>query len=185
MELLTLLGIAVGLAMDALAVAVSTSIHLGRIHPRQVFRFSFHFGLFQAFMPLLGWLAGRQCLAWIQSWDHWAAFGLLTFIGLKAIREAWTDGEEGKGDPTRGWSLVFLSLATSIDALAVGLSFGLLDLAIWYPCAIIGLVTAGLTVLGMQLGQRIGLMLGRRLQVAGGLVLLAIGLKILLGDLLA
>lgn len=180
MESVAILGTAVGLAMDAFAVALATSVSLGTVSRRQVFRFAFHFGLFQAVMPTLGWLAGRVIDPYIRSWDHWAAFTLLSLVGGKAIYEAlWgTDDGPGKSDPTRGWTLVALSVATSIDAFAVGLSFAMLRIAIWYPVAVIGIVTAALTTVGMLLGGRLGGRFGKRMEIVGGLVLIAIGVMI-------
>jgi len=180
--------------MDAFAVAVATSVSLGRVTGAQVFRFAFHFGLFQAGMPLLGWLAGRGLQRYIASWDHWVAFGLLAFIGAKAIVDALRSHRERRRtvdndaagtarDPTRGWTLLALSVATSIDALAVGLSLGMLEVAIWYPALIIGVVTAGLTVVGMDLGGRISSRFGRWTELFGGLVLIGIGTKILVEHL--
>ena len=182
MGLLVILGIAVGLAMDAFAVAVAASVTLGQVSWRQVFRFAFHFGLFQAVMPLIGWVAGRSVYGTIAAWDHWAAFGLLAFIGGKAIITALRTSphEAPRGDPTRGWTLVMLSVATSIDALAVGLSLGVLQLAIWYPALIIGVVTATLTAVGMHIGSRLGARFGRWTEIVGGMVLIGIGTKILI-----
>ncbi len=183
MNTLSILGIAVGLSMDAFAVAIATSIALGSVSRRQLFRLSFHFGLFQALMPVIGWYAGRSIAQWVSGWDHWVAFGLLAFVGGKAIYEA-IRGEEGAvekpRDPTRGWSLVILSVATSIDALAVGFSFAMLGVNVWAPAAIIGCVTGSLTLFGMLMGSRIGVHFGRRVEVLGGLVLIGIGLKILI-----
>ena len=171
MNTFTLVVIAVGLAMDAFAVAIASSVLIGKVTKRQIFRFSFHFGLFQAMMPVLGWLAGRTVQQYIKDWDHWIAFGLLAFIGLKSIHEALHDRESAKrtrSDPSKGMSLVILSVATSIDALAVGISFAMLDLAIWYPCAVIGVITAALTMIGTLLGSRLGTRFGRRMEILGG-----------------
>jgi len=117
---LTLLGIALGLAMDAFAVAIGAGLQLCQVTRRQTFRLAWHFGLFQAFMPVLGWLAGLTLVAYIAPVDHWIAFGLLAFIGGKMIHEAFGRPEEHADacDPTKGWRLVMLSIATSIDALA-------------------------------------------------------------------
>jgi putative Mn2+ efflux pump MntP len=186
MSLLTVLAVAVGLAMDATAVAVAASIQLGVVTRRQVFRFAFHFGLFQALMPVAGWFAGRGLQQAMAAWDHWVAFGLLGFIGGKALydaRQARDSVDVEIPDPTRGWRLVALSLATSLDALAVGLSLALLCVSIWYPCLVIGLVTAALTTAGMLVGRRLGRGLGRPMRALGGLVLVAIGTKILLEHL--
>ncbi len=167
--------------MDAFAVAIATGIALGEVSGRQLFRLSWHFGLFQFLMPVVGWMAGVTLAARLSAWDHWLAFGLLLFIGGKMIRSGirGADAEAGNRDPTRGVSLVLLSVATSVDALAVGLSLGVLGVRIWYPAAVIGVVTCGLTAAGMRLGRVLGRAVGNRMEVAGGLVLVGIGVKIL------
>lgn len=174
-------GLGVGLAMDAFAVATATSLMLERVSKRQIFRFGFHFGLFQAMMPILGWFAGNTAHEYIAAWDHWVAFGLLTFIGVKAIADTPLRGEEqtAEHDPTRGLSLVVFSIATSIDALAVGVSLAMLGVAIWTPALVIGIVTSFLTTLGMLIGARIGPRLGRAAAILGGVVLILIGMRIL------
>jgi manganese efflux pump family protein len=173
--------LACGLSMDAFAVAVAAAIALDEISPRRVFRLAFHFGLFQALMPIMGWLAGMQLEQFIVSWDHWVAFGLLTFIGVKAIRTALTgtDAALARDDPTRGVIMVGLAIATSIDALAVGVSLAMVRVSIWYPSVVIGCITCLITALGMLLGRRLGKRFGKRVEVIGGVVLIAIGLKIL------
>lgn len=187
-DYLTYAAIAVGLAMDAFAVAAATSVVLREVSGRQVFRFAFHFGLFQALMPLLGWCAGQYFASMIEAWDHWVAFGLLAAVGgrtsLAAVRGG-DDQEMRPGDPTRGLSLVVLSVATSIDALAVGISFAVMQVRIWQAIATIGIITAALTVVGMLWGSRLGARFGRGIELAGGLVLIGIGLKILCQHLLA
>lgn len=184
MTLLSIIGIALGLAMDAFAVAIGTSIRLRRVSPRQVFRFGWHFGLFQGMMPIIGWYFGCHLKEFITAWDHWLAFGLLSYVGGKAIYESlWGENEDGEPpaeDPTRGWSLVALSLATSIDALAVGISFGVIDACIWYPAVIIGVTTGILTTMGMLFGARLGLRFGKHVEIIGGGILILVGLKILL-----
>jgi putative Mn2+ efflux pump MntP len=121
---ISLLALACALAMDAFAVAIVTGLTLSPITRRHVFRLAFHFGLFQALMPTLGWLAGAAFHRYISSFDHWIAFGLLSLVGGKMLWEA-LGGHQGEraepNDPTSGWLLVALSVATSIDALAVGL----------------------------------------------------------------
>jgi putative Mn2+ efflux pump MntP len=186
MSILTVLGVAVGLSMDAFAVAIASSVTLGKVTGRQLFRLSFHFGLFQAMMPVLGWLAGRSIERWIVQWDHWVAFGLLTLIGGRAIRDALTekDDDAPADDATRGLRMVGLSIATSIDALAVGLSFAVMDVQIWLPSVIIGITTATITLFGMLMGSRLGSRFGRRVEIFGGLVLIGIGIEILLSHLL-
>ncbi len=167
--------------MDAVAVAVATGIVLGEVSGRQMFRLSFHFGLFQFLMPVIGWQAGLSFVQYLGGFDHWLAFALLGFIGGKMIVEAFRGGGEERraSDPTRGASLVLLSVATSLDALAVGLSLGVLRIRIWFPAVVIGIVAAGLTAAGMRLGRSLGFRFGRRMEILGGAVLLAIGLKIL------
>ncbi len=187
MNPLVMVGIAVGLAMDALAVAIASSVGLGRVNARQVFRFAFHFGLFQALMPVLGWFLGRSVAGYISTWDHWAACALLTFIGVKAVYQALTEHgvDKSQTDPTRGYSLIMLSVATSIDALAVGLSFAMLGVPVWVPSAVIGVITGALTALGMLLGSRLGQRFGTRMEIIGGCVLIAIGIKIVVEHLSA
>ncbi len=173
--------------MDALAVALATGLALGEVSARQTFRLSFHFGLFQFLMPVIGWLAGLTVERWIAGYDHWIAFGLLAAIGGKMVYEslAGTREAERRRDPTRGMSLVVLSIATSVDALAVGISLGVLRIRIWYPAVVIGIVACALTAAGMHAGRRLGGAFGRRMEVLGGLVLIGIGVKILLSHLLA
>ncbi len=180
--------IALSLAMDALAVSLAAGA-AGRAHTaRPVFRLSFHFGLFQFLMPLVGWLAGARLATLVARAAPWAAFLLLAAVGGRMLRSGLRPGAESRaGDPSRGWMLVMLSTAVSIDALAVGLGLGLLGVAIWYPAAVIGLVTGALSLAGLQVGDRLGARLGPRfgprLEAAGGVVLLLIGLRILLAHL--
>jgi putative Mn2+ efflux pump MntP len=182
MDLLTLLGIAIALAMDAFAVALSAGLILPRLTGRHLFRFGFHFGLFQGLMPLVGWAAGLGLRSTIEAYDHWLAFALLAVVGGRMCRGALNQDEENRAfkDPTRGWSLVMLSIATSIDALAVGLTLAMLGSPIFIPALTIGLVCAVLTLAGMFLGRRIGRNWGPRVEFGGGVLLLAIGVKILL-----
>ncbi len=180
MDFITLLGIALALAMDAFAVSLAVGLAVSPLTGRHLFRLGFHFGLFQALMPVIGWLAGTSIHQHLAAFDHWIAFGLLAFIGGKMIFEAFQQPEQrGPGDPTRGLSLVILSLATSIDALAVGLSLGVLGVSVWVPAAVIGLVAGLLTVAGMLLGRRIGTLWGKPVEILGGLILIGIGGRIL------
>ncbi len=184
MDAITLLGLALALAMDAFAVALGTGAVLSRLTGRQLFRLSFHFGLFQALMPVIGWLAGLTIMQWVEAWDHWIAFSLLAIIGGRMIYEAFSDEKKTDDrDPTKGLSLVLLSIATSIDALAVGFSLSVIGVSIWMPALVIGLVAGVLTIAGMLLGGRIGDRWGARVEIFGGLVLIAIGIKILIEHL--
>ncbi|MCE5230264.1 manganese efflux pump MntP family protein [bacterium] len=185
MSLFVISGIAVGLSMDAFAVAVACSLTLREIQLRQVFRLAFHFGLFQAMMPMIGWIIGQGAAHYIINYDHWVAFGLLAFVGGKAIYEAVYGEDEAanRADPTRGMSLIIFSLATSVDALAVGLSLAMIGVDIIYPAALIGIICAAITTLGMLIGTKVGAHFGQRMEIAGGLVLIAIGAKILFSHL--
>ncbi|UFS71485.1 manganese efflux pump MntP family protein [Geomonas sp. RF6] len=183
MDWISIFGIAVALAMDAFAVALAAGTVLDPLTGRHLFRFGFHFGLFQLLMPVIGWLAGLSIQQWISTYNHWIAFALLATVGGRMIWAALTEEEEEEKaptDPTRGLTMVMLAVATSIDALAVGLSLAMLKVAIWRPAVVIGLVAGVLTVIGMKLGRRLGEMWGKRVEVCGGLILCAIGVKILL-----
>lgn len=185
MDIVNISAIAVALAMDAFAVSIAAGVTLKNVSFRQTFRLSWHFGLFQALMPVVGWSAGSTVRVYIEAYDHWIAFGLLSFIGIKMIREAFkNDGDiEEKKDPTKGMTLVILSVATSIDALAVGLSISMLNVAIWTPACIIGIVAGSFTIAGLQIGRRVGsaAKLGLYAEVIGGMVLIIIGFNILRG----
>ncbi|MFH1268350.1 MAG: manganese efflux pump MntP family protein [Planctomycetota bacterium] len=184
MNWLNLLGISVGLAMDAFAVSLAAGLTLASVTPRHTFRMAFHFGLFQAMMPILGWLAGKELAGYIAAYDHWIAFALLSFVGGKMLLEAGKGrAKTSEADPTRGLSLVTLSVATSIDALAVGMSMAFLRVSIWVPAAVIGLVAATLSAVGIRFGNRLGARVGRWAEAFGGCVLLLIGVKILVSHL--
>ncbi len=183
MDLLTIILIALALAVDAFAVALASGVSLCQVSGRQTFRLAFHFGLFQAMMNIIGWAAGLTVRTVLESMDHWLAFGLLALVAAKMIKDAIAgrDEEAQKVDPTKGYTLIMLSVATSIDSLAVGLSFSMLNVSIWMPAVIIGLVATLLTVIGLKLGCLLGAAskIGVRAEIAGGLVLLGIGFNIL------
>ena len=170
--------IACSMAMDAFAVCLVVGSTGQASGPRPVFRLSFHFGLFQFLMPVVGWLVGVTVEPLIRNYDHWIAFGLLAFVGLHMIYAAIRGDESLQPDPSRGWTLVMLSIAVSIDALAVGLSLGVLRISVWYPAFIIGLVTGILSLVALRLGRDFGGRLGKPVEIIGGLVLVAIGLRI-------
>ena len=183
MSLITLLGIAFALAMDASAVAIAAGVNLRTVTPRHTFRLAWHFGFFQCAMPVIGWSGGLAVRSLIEKYDHWAAFGLLAFVGGNMIREALQRHEvkPEKSDPTKGMTLVMLSVATSIDALAVGLSFSMLKISIWLPALVIGIVAAVCTGVGLHLGKTVGASsrISSYADALGGMVLIVIGLKIL------
>jgi putative Mn2+ efflux pump MntP len=183
MSFFHIIAIAIALAMDAFAVAIATGVSLRAVNARQVFRLAWHFGLFQTLMPIIGWTAGLSVQDYIEHYDHWIAFALLMFVGGNMIREALAgpDDTKERKDPTRGATMVMLSVATSIDALAVGLSIAMLKISIWYPAVIIGIVAGSFTILGLKIGQKVAAAkrLSHYAEIMGGLVLIGIGINIL------
>ncbi len=160
---------------------IATGVKLCRVSAGQTARMAGAFGFFQFVMPIIGWLFGLAVVGWLQAVDHWVAFGLLAAVGGHMIWSGFK-GEESRllsGDPTRGFVLLMLAVATSVDALAVGLSFSMLHAAILLSSILIGAVAAAMTTIGLLLGCRLGLAFGERLEVVGGLILVGIGLKIL------
>jgi putative Mn2+ efflux pump MntP len=177
--------IALSMAMDAFAVCLIAGTQEQVSGPRSKFRLAFHFGLFQFLMPVLGWLAGATIVHYIASYDHWIAFGLLGFVGGRMIYSGFNpDGDVQNNDPSRGWTLVLLSIAVSIDALAVGLSLGIIGVTILMPAIVIGIVTGLVSWLGLQLGNKLGEKFGKWMEIAGGIILILIGVRILLAHLL-
>ncbi|MCX7680209.1 MAG: manganese efflux pump MntP family protein [Spirochaetes bacterium] len=188
MQFFEIMLIAVGLAMDAFSVSVGAGMTIQKVNFGHYFRLSFHFGLFQFFMPIIGYFVGRQIGAIIGDYDHWVAFVLLSFIGSKMIYtslfQSHDDVELTKGDPSRGLNLVLLSIATSIDALAVGISLGVIGCDILFPSIVIGVVCAAFSIIGIFLGKRIGMLVGKRAEIFGGFILIAIGAKIVFDHLI-
>jgi putative Mn2+ efflux pump MntP len=181
----TILLIAIGLAMDCFAVSLGVGTAGTATGARPTFRLFFHFGLFQAGMTLLGWLAGKTVVSYVASIDHWVAFTLLAFVGLRMIRGGLqkAGSEPAIPDPSRGLTLVILSIATSIDALAVGLSLALLSVNVLWAALLIGGVSAILSLVGLLLGNQLGLRFGKAMEVLGGMILIGIGLRVLITHL--
>lgn len=173
--------IAIGLSVDCFAVALSGSISMRTVSSLQALRASLAFGLFQALMPVLGWLAGQTVVELIADYDHWAAFVLLALVGSRMIWKSLhsEDGRSENADITKGLLLLTLSLATSMDALAVGLSFAFLDTNIALASLTIGVIAFVATVIGFLLGRKVGNLVGKRAETVGGIVLIGIGLRIL------
>ncbi|HPN75325.1 MAG TPA: manganese efflux pump MntP family protein [Candidatus Marinimicrobia bacterium] len=186
MNLLALILIAIGLAMDAFAISITCGL---AAQPHNKFKFlkvPLAFGGFQALMPLIGWLAGQTLQRFLANFDHWVAFGLLVFIGIRMIYEAFSKKECTNAiDPLNNHRLFGLSLATSIDALAVGITFAFLEINIVVPVIIIGVITFIISFTGIIIGKRIGHYLGKKVEVVGGIILIAIGFKILIEHLVA
>jgi len=178
----TIFLIAIGLAMDCFAVSLGVGTAGTAVGLRPTFRLFFHFGLFQGGMILLGWLAGKTVVTYIASVDHWVAFGLLVFVGVRMILGGLRkEGEQPAiPDPSRGMTLVILSIATSIDALAVGLSLALLDVNVFWSALLIGGVSALLSLVGLLLGNQLGMRFGKSMEVLGGIILIGIGLRVLI-----
>ena len=185
-DLLSILLIALGLSADCFAVAFSASIYNRNYRLLQVLRAGASFGLFQAAMPLLGWLAGKTVVDYISGYDHWVAFGLLAFVSGRMLWESFKSDHrrEKEIDITRGMSLIILSVATSIDALAIGLSFAFLKVNIAVASPIIGAVAFLITILGFTVGRNAGKYIGRWAEVTGAVILLLIAFRILLTHIL-
>lgn len=189
MAILTLLTLAVALALDAFAVAMATGMQLRCINLAQTTRMAGAFGFFQFAMPVVGWFLGSSAHIYIARYDHWVAFALLAFVGGRMLREAWNmrclnfaEVCAVCPDPTTGTRLLFLAVATSIDALAVGISIAMLGEAIWIPAIVIGMVCAVLTTFGIHLGRAMCAFAGncgKYVTVLGGLALVGIGLNVL------
>jgi putative Mn2+ efflux pump MntP len=186
MEFLSVFLIALGLAADCFAVSLSASIANRNHSPSQVARVSFSFGFFQALMLVLGWLAGITIVDFISSFDHWVAFGLLVFVGGKMLWESFheKDDDEKPADISRGLLLLTLSIATSLDSLAVGLAFAFEDVNIWLASPTIGITSFAISALGFIIGTKVGQVFGKRAEVLGGLILIGIGIRILVEHLL-
>ena len=185
MGIVELLLTAIGLSMDAFAVSVCKGLGMRKMRYGQALVIGLYFGVFQALMPLLGWLLGTSFSRYIQAFDHWIAFVLLAFIGGKMIAEAVRPEDENvEIDKMDHKELFMLAIATSIDALAVGIAFACLDVQIWSSVSIIGCVTLVLSFCGVWIGNRFGNRFEKKAEIAGGVVLILIGVKILLDHLI-
>ena len=185
MGIIELLIIAVGVSMDAFAVSICKGLSVKRLHPSYMISAALWFGGFQALMPLIGYFVGISFADMVSEVDHWIAFVLLAIIGGKMIREACQKDEDCEYNPDFSTKTMFLlAVATSIDALAVGVSFAFLGVDIWTSVLVIGLMTGAFSALGVQLGNIFGCRFKSKAEFVGGLILIAIGLKILLEHLL-
>jgi putative Mn2+ efflux pump MntP len=178
--------IAIGLSADCFAIALSSSISQKTFSFFQLLRLPLLFGIFQSFMAVMGWLAGRSVVEFISAYDHWVAFGLLVIIGARMIWQSFHDRDEDRGKKNMAnWLILLtLSVATSIDSLAVGLSFAFLEVNITLASITIGVTAFVITLIGMLLGKRVGVLVGERAETIGGIILIIIGLRILLEHLL-
>lgn len=179
MSILTILILAIGLSFDTFAVSVSCGIARRHIVFWEAFKVALVFAAFQATMPIIGWLLGLSVKSIIEPIDHWIALALLSLIGIKMIIEAFNGTSENKViDPTNFKVLLTLALATSIDALAVGVSFSVVTVNLLHAYLIIGSITFLVAMLGMLFGKKVGGLIGKRMEIIGGLILIAIGVKI-------
>jgi putative Mn2+ efflux pump MntP len=186
MSLIEILFLAVGLSMDSIAVSLCAGASGFTSRLRSSLRLAFHLGFFQGTMPLLGWLAGSTIAHALAGFDHWLAFLFLAFVATRMFRSGVSgDAPDPACDPTRGSSLIMLSIATSIDAMAVGFSLALLGAPILLPCLAIGWTTFFLSLAAARLGSRLNLRFGKQMEILGGAVLLLIGLRILLSHISA
>jgi len=184
MDSLTIVIIAVGLAMDAFVVSIVSGSAYKQLHIKHALRMALFFGAFQAFMPLIGSLAGMTLKEYIEHCDHWIAFGLLAAVGGKMIYESLKiKSVEENPDPSNIFVLLVLSVATSIDALAVGITLSLIAGSIVIAVIIIGLITFVLSYLGVYIGKRFGHFFESKMEAVGGIILIGIGTKVLIEHL--
>ena len=176
---ITILLIALGLAMDSFSVSIANGLATKTFKISKALTIALSFGFFQALMPIFGWLAGEFIADYLSTFDHWVAFALLTLIGVKMIYESITDKPNNFLGAYSIKVILILSVATSIDALAVGLSFSFLGIPIFFPALIIGVVAFLMSFFGVYIGRRFGKILKNRIEILGGLILVIIGLKIL------
>ena len=179
MGIIEVLLIAVGVSMDAFAVSMAKGMSAHRVGWRHALLAGLWFGGFQALMPCIGYFLGLGFSTFIGQWDHWVAWLLLTLIGANMVKESFSKEEEGVAQGFGFWHMLTLAIATSIDALAVGVSFAFLEMSIWMPIIIIGITTMMFSIAGVLLGKKVGERFRSKAELVGGLVLIAIGIKIL------
>lgn len=177
--------IGIGLSMDAFAVAVCRGLKMQKFNIKHTAVIALFFGGFQALMPLIGWFLGKQFEKYITAVDHWIAFALLAFIGGKMIYDSFKkdDDDQGEKDVFNLKEIFVMAVATSIDALAVGITFAFLSVNIWSSISIIGVTTFVLSAIGVLIGHKFGAKYKNKAELAGGVILVLIGLKILLEHL--
>lgn len=189
MSFFTVFLLAVALSMDAFAVALASGCAIREVRLRQYVRVSVAFGFFQFFMPVLGWFLGQSVHHFIEAWDHWLAFVLLAWIGGNMLRSGIGGLRQGEpvscpqSDPTAGWNLLLLAVATSIDALAIGVTFAFLQVDILSAVCFIGAVTFVFSSAGVKVGSVFGTRYQSKAELFGGVVLIGMGIKILLEHL--
>jgi len=183
MELFEIIAIGIGLAMDAFAVSICKGLSMKKIDWKKAIIIALYFGIFQALMPVLGYFLGSTFSSFVQSVDHWIAFILLAIIGGNMIKDSTDDEVEKRNDKVDVKTMLLLAIATSIDALAVGVTFAFFEVNLLLSISIIGIITFVLSFLGVIIGNKFGDKFQNRAELAGGIVLIIIGLKILLEHL--
>ena len=183
MSVLEIVLIGFGLAMDAFAVSVCKGISVKNINCKKTIKIALYFSIFQAIMPLIGFLLGNSFSSIVERIDHWVAFILLSVIGLNMIKESFDDEDEKNNDSIDFKTMFLLGLATSIDALAVGITFAFLKTNIFFAIIIIGIITFLLCIVGVKIGKKFGNKFKNKAEILGGVILILIGLKILLEHL--
>ena len=180
MDVYSLILLSIGLAMDAFSVAIVSGFGLGKMKLADSLKVSSSFGAAHIIMPILGWFLGSTVVTFIQRWDHWLAFILLAYVGVRMLREGLSEDIKAieASDLLEFTSLIMFTVTVSIDALAVGLSFSLQELSIWIPSLFIGVGTLIFTFIGLNIGNKTGKRFGKKAQIVGGLILILIGLRI-------
>lgn len=184
MGLVELIILSVGLAMDAFAVSICKGLAMKKMKWKNAIIIGLYFGIFQAIMPLIGYLLGVSFQSAITSIDHWVAFVLLVGIGANMIREAMSKEKEGANDSIKIKDMLILAIATSIDALAIGITFAFLEVNITLAVSLIGIITFIISVIGVKIGNIFGDKYERKAELAGGIILIGLGIKILIEHLL-
>ena len=174
--------IAIGLAMDAFSVAICKGLAMKKFEIKKAVIIALYFGIFQGVMPILGFLLGGTFKHTIEAYDHWVALVLLAIIGINMIREAF-DKDEKVNDEVDFKSMIWLAIATSIDALTVGITFSFLNINIWFASILIAMITYVLSIFGVMIGNKFGCKYKAKAEVVGGIILLLMGVKIVLEHL--
>ena len=183
MGVLEILLISIGLAMDAFAVSICKGLAMNKMSWKKAIIIGLYFGIFQAVMPIIGFYLGVSFEEFVTSIDHWIAFGLLAFIGGNMIKEAFDKENEEANDDIGIKTMLLLAIATSIDALAVGITFALLDINLMLAVSLIGIITLILSIIGVKIGNRFGVKYKNKAEFVGGLILILMGVKILIEHL--
>ena len=183
MGILEIVLIAVSLAMDAFAVSVCKGLSMKKMSWKKAIIVGLYFGVFQAFMPLIGFLLGISFESFVNQIDHWIAFILLSLIGINMLKEAFSKKEEECDDNIGFKTMLVLAIATSIDALAVGITFAFLRVNIVFAVLVIGILTFLISLIGVKIGNKFGDKYEKKAEIAGGIILILMGLKILLEHL--